>query len=96
MGAQVILDPLNLTDDAQNPEWHWSVRIVVGGNLYENSDEHGNFTIFRDGLNAFGTADEAFHWAYRWLTSRGYDTEYMELEMKPIVSKEFHRSKASA
>lgn len=93
MGAQVTITPLLLGDDTENPEWEWNVEVVIGGNLYENSDEHGNFTIEREGLYAFGTADEAFHWAYRWLTSRGYDTNYIELDMKPVVSKEFHRMK---
>lgn len=95
MGVQVKIEPLNLSDDTKNPEWEWSVEIIVGDHLYEDSDEHGNFTIEMDGIDAFGTADDAFHWAYRWLTSRGYDTNYMELVMKPIVSKEFHRMKAS-
>lgn len=94
MGARVTIDPNLINDDPRDPEWEWTVEIVIGGHLYEGSDENGDFVISRDGLYAFGTADEAFHWAYRWLTSRGYDTAYMELAMKPIVNNEFHRMKA--
>lgn len=75
-------------------EWQWDAEIVIGGNLYEDSDEDGNFTIEMCGINSFDSADGALHWVYRWLTSRGYDTSFIELVVKPITTKEFHKMKA--
>jgi hypothetical protein len=94
MGVRVSISPE--TQDGDVSEWTWAAEIVVENHLYEDSDENGDFTIERCGIDCFYSADEAVTWVYRWLTSRGYDTAYIELVVKPIYSRVFHRTKVTS
>lgn len=94
MGVRASISPE--TQEGDVSEWRWSAEIVVENHLYEGSDEHGDFVIAMEGINCFYSADEAVTWVYRWLTGRGYDTTYIELIVKPIYSRAFHRTTASA
>lgn len=92
MGVRATIAPLWIEGQPFS-EWEWTAEIVVGNHLYEDSDEHGNFTIEMDGINSFATADSAFQWVYRWLSSRGYYTDNIEMIVTPVIGKEFHRSR---
>jgi hypothetical protein len=92
MGARATISPI-WNKGVPFSEWEWHAEIIIGNHLYEDSDEHGNFTISMDGIEAFRTADDAFQWVYRWLSSRGYYTDDIEMMVKPTVGKEFHRGR---
>jgi hypothetical protein len=95
MGVRATISPAHAESEPFS-EWQWDAEIVIGGHLYEDSDEDGNFTIEMCGIDSFDTADEALYWVYRWLTSRGYDTNFIELVVKPVIGQEFHRRKVRA
>lgn len=76
----VRISPIDLPDEPMS-NWEWSVEIVIPNNQWNESDEDGNFTIYKDGIDAFYSLQSAFEWVYKWLNGRGYDVSNIELNM---------------